>query len=299
MNIGMVGLGRMGANMTLRLLRARHRVVAHDQAVAAIEAVRAQGAQPAASLEDLVHALEPPRVVWAMIPAGRPVDDLIDPLQLLLSPGDLIVDGGNSNYKDSRRRHAALTGAAIGFVDAGVSGGIWGLENGFCMMLGGEPAAIARLKPALDTLAPPEGWLHVGPPGAGHYAKMIHNGIEYGMMQSYAEGFELLKAGDYTYDLTRLAHLWNQGSVVRSWLLELAERAFEKDPGLETIRGWVEDSGEGRWTVLEAIDRGVPAEVLALALMSRFRSRQDDSFRDKVIAALRGEFGGHAVKEKA
>jgi 6-phosphogluconate dehydrogenase len=299
MNIGMVGLGRMGANMTLRLLRARHRVVAHDQAAAAIEAVRAQGAQPAATLEDLVHALEPPRVVWAMIPAGRPVDDLIDPLQLLLSPGDLIVDGGNSNYKDSRRRHAALKGAAIGFVDAGVSGGIWGLEEGFCMMLGGEAGPIAKLAPALDALAPPQGWLHVGPPGAGHYAKMIHNGIEYGMMQSYAEGFELLRAGDYTYDLGKVAHLWNQGSVVRSWLLELAERAFEKDPGLEKIRGWVEDSGEGRWTVMEAIDRGVPAEVLALALMSRFRSRQDDSFRDKVIAALRGEFGGHAVREKA
>jgi len=260
--------------------------------------VRAQGATAAATLEELVQALEPPRVVWAMIPAGRPVDDLIDEIQLLLSPGDVFVDGGNSNYKDSRRRFAGLKGAAIGFVDAGVSGGIWGLENGFCMMLGGEPGPIAKLAPALDSLAPPEGWLHVGPPGAGHYAKMIHNGIEYGMMQSYAEGFELLKAGEYAYDLARVAQLWNRGSVVRSWLLELAGRAFEKDPGLEAIRGWVEDSGEGRWTVMEAIDRGVPAEVLTLALMSRFRSRQDDSFRDKVIAALRAEFGGHAVKDK-
>jgi 6-phosphogluconate dehydrogenase len=298
MNIGMVGLGRMGANMTLRLLRARHKVVAFDQAPAAIAAVSAEGATAAATLEALVQGLEPPRVVWAMIPAGRPVDDLIDPLQLLLAPGDLFVDGGNSNYKDSRRRHAALKGAAIGFVDVGVSGGVWGLENGFCMMLGGEPASIAKLKPALDALAPRDGWLHVGPPGAGHYAKMIHNGIEYGMMQSYAEGFELLKAGDYAYDLARVAHLWNQGSVVRSWLLELAERAFAKDPGLDSIRGWIEDSGEGRWTLMEAIDRGVPAEVLALALLSRFRSRQDDSFRDRVVAALRREFGGHAVQGK-
>jgi 6-phosphogluconate dehydrogenase len=299
MKIGLVGLGRMGANMTLRLLRAGHAVVGLDQARAAVEAVRAQGAKAAFTLEELVKALEPPRAVWAMIPSGQPVDDLIDRLRPLLSPGDLVVDGGNSNYKDSRRRHEALQGARIAFVDAGVSGGIWGLENGYCMMLGGEDGPITRLKPVLDSLAPRDGWLHAGPPGAGHYAKMIHNGIEYGMMQSYAEGFELLRAGDYKYDLGKLAHLWNQGSVVRSWLLELAERAFEKDPGLEKIRGWVQDSGEGRWTVMEAIDRGVPAEVLALALMSRFRSRQDDSFRDKVIAALRAEFGGHAVKEKA
>jgi len=299
MKIGMVGLGRMGANMTLRLLRAGHTVVAFNRTRAAVEAVRAQGATPAFTLEELVEALEPPHTVWAMIPAGEPVDELIDRLQPLLWPGDLLVDGGNSNYKDSRRRHAALQGAGIAFVDAGVSGGIWGLENGYCMMLGGEADSIARLEPILDALAPRDGWLHAGPPGAGHFAKMIHNGIEYGMMQSYAEGFELLRAGDYTYDLGKLAHLWNQGSVVRSWLLELAERAFEKDPGLEKIRGWVEDSGEGRWTVMEAIDRGVPAEVLALALMSRFRSRQGDSFRDKVIAALRAEFGGHAVKDKA
>ena len=299
MKIGLVGLGRMGANMTLRLLRARHAVVGFDQTRAAVEAVGAQGAAPAFALEELVKALEPPRVVWAMIPSGAPVDDLIERLRPLLSRGDLIVDGGNSNYKDSKRRHDALAGAGIGFVDVGVSGGIWGLENGFCMMLGGEAEAVARLKPVLDALAPRDGWLHAGPSGAGHYAKMIHNGIEYGLMQSYAEGFELLQAGDYSYDLGKLAHLWNQGSVVRSWLLELAERAFEKDPGLEKIRGWVQDSGEGRWTVMEAIDRGVPAEVLAMALLSRFRSRQDDSFRDKVIAALRAEFGGHAVKEKA
>ena len=298
MQIGFIGLGRMGANMTLRLLRAKHSVAAFDQAAAAVEASRAQGAVPALTLEALVQALKPPRALWAMIPAGKPVDDLIDRLIPLLAPGDLLVDGGNSNYKDSRRRAERLAAARLQFVDAGVSGGIWGLENGFCMMLGGPAESIERLRPALDSLAPKDGWLHVGPAGAGHYAKMVHNGIEYGLMQSYAEGFEILNAGDYRYDLAKIAHLWNQGSVVRSWLLELAERAFEKDPGLEHIRGWVEDSGEGRWTLLEAIDRSVPAEVLALALLARFRSRQDDSFRDKVVAALRNEFGGHAVKAK-
>jgi 6-phosphogluconate dehydrogenase len=298
MKVGMIGLGRMGANMTLRLLRAGHEVVAYDQAAAAVQAVRAQGAKGVATLAELAAELDALRAVWAMIPAGQPVDDLLDHLQPLLDPGDLFIDGGNSNYKDSRRRHAMLKESGIDFVDAGVSGGIWGLEKGFCMMLGGEPGAVARIEPALDSLAPPGGWLHVGPSGAGHYAKMIHNGIEYGLMQSYAEGFEILDAGEYDYDLAKLSHLWNQGSVVRSWLLELAERAFAKDPGLEHIGGWVEDSGEGRWTVTEAIDRGVPAEVLTLALMSRFRSRQDDSFRDRVIAALRAEFGGHAVKEK-
>jgi 6-phosphogluconate dehydrogenase len=299
MKIGFVGLGRMGFNMTLRLVRAGHSVVGYDPMPPPVDEAKAQGAIPAHTLEELVAKLEPPRVVWAMIPAGPPVDGLLDRLMPLLGPGDLFVDGGNSNYQDSRRRHERLAQAQLGFVDAGVSGGIWGLANGYCMMLGGESAAIARLRPALDALAPPEGWLHAGPPGAGHFAKMIHNGIEYGMMQAYAEGFEILEASDYTYDLAKLAHLWNRGSVVRSWLLELAEDAFEKDPRLEKIRGWVEDSGEGRWTVMEAIDRSVPAPVLALALFSRFRSRQEDSFRDKVIAALRAEFGGHAVKEKA
>jgi len=298
MKIGMIGMGRMGANMTLRLLRAGHEVVAYDRTAAALQNVRAQGAKGVTTLEDLAAELDALRAVWAMIPAGQPVDDLLDHLHSLLDPGDLFIDGGNSNYKDSRRRHAMLKESGIDFVDAGVSGGIWGLEKGFCMMLGGEPGAITRLEPALDSLAPPEGWLHVGPSGAGHYAKMIHNGIEYGLMQSYAEGFEILAAGEYKYDLAKLSHLWNQGSVVRSWLLELAERAFAKDPGLEHIRGWVEDSGEGRWTVTEAIDRGVPAEVLASSLFARFRSRQDNSFRDRVLAALRQEFGGHAVKER-
>jgi 6-phosphogluconate dehydrogenase len=298
MEIGFVGLGRMGFNMTVRLLRAGHRVVATNRSFDRVEAAARQGASPARTVEDLVRALAPPRVVWAMIPAGPPVDELIQHLIPLLSRGDLVVDGGNSNYKDSRRRGECLQAAGLGFADAGTSGGIWGLELGYCIMVGGESDAIGRLKPALDSLAPADGWLHVGPAGAGHFAKMIHNGIEYGMMQAYAEGFEILAAGDYSYDLARLAHLWNQGSVIRSWLLELAERAFAKDPGMERIRGYVEDSGEGRWTVLEAIDRGVPAAVLALSLLTRFRSRQDDSFRDRVIAALRAEFGGHAVKEK-
>jgi len=298
MELGFIGLGRMGLNMTTRLLRGGHRVVATDRSPAPIEEARAQGAEGAPDAVAALEALEPPRTLWAMIPAGPPVDDLITRLGPQLRPGDLLVDGGNSNYQESRRRHDALQARGVHFVDAGTSGGIWGLQVGYCLMLGGEPEAVARLKPALDALAPPEGWLHVGPSGAGHFAKMIHNGIEYGMMQSYAEGFEILQASDYEYDLGPLCRLWNRGSVVRSWLLELAARAFEKDPGLEKIRGYVEDSGEGRWTVREAIDRGVPAPVLTLALLTRFRSRQADSFRDRVIAALRAEFGGHAVKEK-
>jgi 6-phosphogluconate dehydrogenase len=298
MELGFVGLGRMGLNMTIRLLRAGHAVVGHDRTRPPIDEAVRQGARPAYSLEEMAIALRAPRVVWLMIPAGAPVDEMLDRLGGILSRGDLIVDGGNSNWRDGRRRAERARAAGFEFVDCGTSGGIWGLENGYCMMLGGESAAIDRLAPALDTLAPKDGWRHVGPSGAGHFAKMVHNGIEYGLMQSYAEGFELLKAGPFAFDLASIAHLWNQGSVVRSWLLELAERAFEKDPGLEGIRGYVADSGEGRWTVQEAIETGVPAEVLALALFARFRSRQDDSFRDKVVAALRQEFGGHAVKAK-
>ena len=298
MDIGMIGLGRMGYNMTLRLLGGKHRVVVFDRSAATVTEAGSHGATPAASLAALVAALPAPRAVWAMIPAGAPVDETIEALLPVLAPGDLFVDGGNSNYHDSRRRAQRLAAAGIQFVDAGVSGGVWGLQVGYCMMLGGAPAAIDRLRPALDTLAPPEGWLHVGEPGAGHFAKMVHNGIEYGMMQSYAEGFELMHASEFDYDLQRIAHLWNQGSVVRSWLLELAERAFAHDPQMESIRGWVEDSGEGRWTILEAIDRSVPTPVLAMALLSRFRSRQEDSFRDRVIASLRQQFGGHAVKER-
>ena len=298
MDIGFIGLGRMGLNMSIRLRRGGHRVAGFNQDASKLVEARAQGIETAESVAALVKLLPAPRVVWLMIPAGQPVDDTLALLLPLLAQGDVVVDGGNSNYKDSRRRHEQLAAKGLEFVDCGTSGGIWGLELGYCMMLGGSDAAIARLAPALTTLAPKDGWRHVGPAGAGHFSKMIHNGIEYGMMQSYAEGFEILKASDYSYDLAALAHLWNQGSVVRSWLLELAERAFEKDPGLADIRGWVEDSGEGRWTVQEAIDRNVPAEVLTISLLNRFRSRQDDSFRDRVIAALRAEFGGHAVKAR-
>ena len=298
MEIGFVGLGRMGLNMTRRLLQGGHSVVVWDREPGPVQQAASHGARPASSLEELARALVAPRTVWAMIPAGPPVDDWIAKMEPVLGATDLLVDGGNSSYKDSRRRHDALAARNIWLVDAGTSGGIWGLENGFCLMVGGEPAAIQRLAPALETLAPPQGWMHVGPSGAGHFSKMIHNGIEYGLMQSYAEGFEILQSGDYQYDLAKIAALWNRGSVVRSWLLELAERAFEKDPGLEKIRGWVEDSGEGRWTVEEAIAHGVPAPVLALSLFRRFASRQSDAFSNRVLAALRAEFGGHAVKEK-
>jgi 6-phosphogluconate dehydrogenase len=298
MDIGFVGLGRMGFNMTLRLLQGGHRVVAWNRSPEKVREAAQQGAIAAATLDELVARLPAPRAVWIMLPAGGPTDEAVRKLAPMLAAGDLVVDGGNSNFHDDQRRAKELAGAGLHYVDAGTSGGVWGLKNGYCMMLGGPGEAIARLKPGLDTLAPPDGWLHCGPAGSGHFAKMIHNGIEYGMMQAYAEGFEILKASEYEYDLAALSHLWNQGSVVRSWLLELAELAFRKDPKLEKIRGWVEDSGEGRWTVLEAIEKNVPAEVLTLSLMRRFRSRQEDTFTDRVLAALRAEFGGHAVKDR-
>ncbi|HVP37809.1 MAG TPA: decarboxylating 6-phosphogluconate dehydrogenase, partial [Candidatus Saccharimonadales bacterium] len=232
------------------------------------------------------------------VPAGPPVDQVLAELHPLLAPGDTVIDGGNSNYKDSVRRAAEAAGRGLGFLDAGTSGGVWGLQNGYCLMVGGEAAAYARHEPVFRTLAPPDGCLHVGPAGAGHYVKMIHNGIEYGMLQAYGEGFEILRAAPFRLDLGAVAHLWNQGSVVRSWLLELAERAFARDPALESVRGYVEDSGEGRWTVQEAMERDVPAPVLTLALQARLRSRQEESFGAKVIAALRNEFGGHAVRRK-
>lgn len=297
MELGMIGLGRMGANMTERLVRGGHRIISYDRSPEAIQQVVDKGATGGRSLADLVKQLTPPRAIWLMVPSGDPVDQTIEQLLPILTKGDILIDGGNSNYKDSIRRAEKLAAQGMHFVDAGTSGGVWGLQNGYCMMVGGEKAIVERLAPIFTTLAPKDGYLHVGPSGAGHFVKMIHNGIEYGMLQAYGEGFELLKASRYDLDLAKIARLWNQGSVVRSWLLELAENAFQKDPRLEGIHGYVDDSGEGRWTVQEAIDRNVPAPVLMLSLFARFASRQEDSFSAKVIAALRNEFGGHAVKK--
>ena len=296
MDIGMVGLGRMGANMTLRLLRGGHRVVVTDLSSDAVATSQKAGAVGAATLGELVGALAPRRAIWMMVPSGAPVQSTINTLVPLLSPGDIIIDGGNSNYHDSVRRAGELRVRGFEYVDAGTSGGIWGLEEGFCIMAGGSPDAFAHIEPALKTLAPPDGYAHVGPSGAGHFVKMVHNGIEYGMMAAYGEGFELLAGSQFDVDLHQVAGLWRHGSVVRSWLLDLAERAFERDPRLESIRGYVEDSGEGRWTVLEAMDQDVPAPIITLSLMRRFASRQPESFSAKVQAALRNEFGGHAVQ---
>jgi len=298
MELGMIGLGRMGANMTERLVLGGHRVISYDRSPEAIQRVVDKGAVGSRSLADFVQQLSQPRAAWLMVPSGDPVDQTIEQLLPQLAKGDVIIDGGNSYYKDSIRRAEKLKQQGIYFVDAGTSGGIWGLKVGYCMMLGGEKEIVERLDPIFKTLAPKDGYLHVGPSGAGHFVKMIHNGIEYGMLQAYGEGFELLKASGFDLDLGKIAHLWNQGSVVRSWLLELAESAFNKDPELASIKGYVEDSGEGRWTVLEAVERNVPASVLTLSLFARFASRQEDSFSAKVIAALRNEFGGHAVKKE-
>jgi 6-phosphogluconate dehydrogenase len=298
MELGMIGLGRMGANMTERLVLGGHRVITYDRSAEAVQRVVDIGALGAHSLADFVKQLSLPRTIWLMVPAGDPVDQTIELLLPQLSKGDVLIDGGNSNYKDSIRRGEKLKQQGLHFVDAGTSGGIWGLKVGYCMMIGGEKEIVARLEPIFKTLAPPDGFLHVGPSGAGHFVKMIHNGIEYGMLQAYGEGFELLKASQFDLNLGAISHLWNQGSVVRSWLLELCESAFAKDPKLDAIKGYVEDSGEGRWTVAEAIDKSVSAPVLTLSLFARFASRQQDSFAAKVIAALRNEFGGHAVKKE-
>jgi 6-phosphogluconate dehydrogenase len=296
MKLGMIGLGRMGAGMSERLLQGGHQVVVYDRSPDAIQALAAKGATGSGSLEELGQKLKPPRVFWLMIPAGAPVDDTIQHLQGVAAPGDVIIDGGNSNYKDSVRRGEALATQQIEFLDAGVSGGVWGLKVGFCLMVGGKEPVFKQVEPILKTLAPVDGYAYVGPLGAGHYSKMVHNGIEYGIMEAYGEGFEILQKSGYQYDLRQLAALWNHGSVIRSWLLELAESAFAQDPGLTQIEGYVEDSGEGRWTIQEAIDHAVPAPALALSLFARFRSREQDTFRDKVLAALRKEFGGHPVR---
>ena len=296
MQLGMIGLGRMGANMTTRLVRGGHTVVAYDRDPAAVQRSIGDGATGASSLAELVGKLAAPRAVWIMVPAGEPTDSTIGELLGLMQPGDVIIDGGNSRWTDSKQRYLRCKDKGVSFVDAGTSGGVWGLANGYCLMVGGDADAVKRVEPIFLTLAPPDGYAHVGPSGAGHFSKMVHNGIEYGMLAAYGEGFEILEKSEYQYDLHQLASIWRYGSVVRSWLLELLELALREDPELAKVKGWVADSGEGRWTVQAAIDEGVPAPVITLSLMSRFVSRQQESFSAKVIAALRNEFGGHAVK---
>jgi 6-phosphogluconate dehydrogenase len=297
MRIGFIGLGRMGANMVRRLLRDGHEIVVYNRTPEKTREIAGEGAIPSMSIEELVDQLHPPRAVWIMVPAGDATEAQISELLEHLEPGDTIIDGGNTNFHDDQRRHPALGEKGIRYVDAGVSGGIWGLQVGYCLMVGGDNEAVEPLVPVFETLAPKGGYLHVGGPGAGHYVKMVHNGIEYGLMQAYAEGFEIMHASDYELDLGAISELWMQGSVVRSWLLELAGRAFRSNgQDLDQLKGWVADSGEGRWTVQEAIDRDIPAPIITLSLQTRFRSRQDDSYGAKVLAALRNEFGGHAVK---
>ncbi|GAB6038584.1 decarboxylating 6-phosphogluconate dehydrogenase [Fundidesulfovibrio butyratiphilus] len=297
MQIGMIGLGRMGMNMAKRLLGAGHTVAAYNRTPARTEEIARSGALAAGSLEDLVSQLAPARVVWLMLPAGPVVDEHVDALAALLAPGDMVVDGGNSRFQDAAPRAERLEAVGVHFVDAGVSGGVWGLSEGYCTMVGGSEECFSRLVPILESLAPPGGYMHCGPVGSGHFVKMIHNGVEYGMMQAYAEGFALLQASPYgeRLDFAALSALWNRGSVVRSWLLELCEAMFRRDPGLAGIKPIVEDSGEGRWTVEQALSLAVPAPVLTLSVMERFRSRQENSFADRVLAGLRHEFGGHGV----
>jgi len=298
MKLGFIGFGRMGGNMVTRLIQRGHTISVYARRPEVRAEVKAHGATPAASIAELVGQLQAPRIVWMMVPSGDPVEQTIAELTPVLARGDIIVDGGNSNYRDSIRRAAAAKARGIQYIDAGTSGGIWGLKVGYCLMVGGDPEPVKTLEPVFRDLAPENGYLHAGPSGAGHYVKMIHNGIEYGMLQSYAEGFAILHQAPFRLDLRAISTLWNHGSVVRSWLLELAELAFADDPNMETIRGYVEDSGEGRWTVQEAIDRNVPAPVITLSLLQRLRSREDEDFGDKVIAALRKQFGGHATKSR-
>jgi 6-phosphogluconate dehydrogenase len=297
MQLGFVGLGKMGLNMVTRLTRGGHHVVAYDRSAAAVTHAVTAGATGVASLDDLVRALEPPRAIWVMVPSGAPTESTVEALGALLASGDVIVDGGNTNFHDDVRRAETLGGQGIHYVDAGTSGGIWGLAEGYCLMVGGEADVCTRLEPIFLTLAPQDGYLRVGDHGAGHYVKMVHNGIEYGMMQAYAEGFELMHASEYHVDLAGVAALWMHGSVVRSWLLELTGRALSGDRELSALEGYVEDSGEGRWTLHEGIERAVPLPVLTAALFTRFRSRENNPFSERMLAALRNQFGGHAVKQ--
>jgi 6-phosphogluconate dehydrogenase len=300
MKIGMVGLGKMGGNMSARLLKGGHAVVVYDRNEETVAEAAAAGAAPATSLKDLVDQLEAPRAVWIMVPAGEITEKVIGDLESLMKKQDTILDGGNSNYKDSEKRASRLAENGINFIDVGTSGGVWGLTEGYSMMIGGEAEAVDRLKPIFETLAPSQdkGWGHVGPNGSGHFVKMIHNGIEYGMMQAYAEGFEVMRAKEaFDLDLQQVAEVWRYGSVVRSWLLDLIAEALKDGPDLGGIKGWVADSGEGRWTVAEAIDLDVPAPVMTLSLLMRFVSRQDESYAAKMLAAMRNQFGGHAVRK--
>ena len=297
MKLAMIGLGRMGMNMARRLLGGNHQVVAYNRSPEKTQKLVSEGAIGAFSLEEVIQKLESPRIVWLMLPAGPVVDDTIEKFSSMLSAEDILIDGGNSFYKDDIRRAKMLSKKKIHYLDAGVSGGIWGLKIGYCTMIGGNKEIYRKVEPILKTLAPPNGYLYCGKTGSGHFVKMVHNGIEYGMMQAYGEGFEILSASEYAeeFNYADISHLWNQGSVIRSWLLELAEQAFRNEDDLSDVRGYVQDSGEGRWTVIQAVETGVPAEVITLSLMRRFRSRQQDPFAERVLAALRREFGGHAT----
>ncbi len=302
MELGMVGLGRMGANMVERLVRGGHRLVGYDRDAAAVARVVSAGAEGADSLAKLAGKLARPRAIWIMVPSGAPVDETIATLLPHLAKDDILIDGGNSNYRDTQRRAAALQGQGFPFVDVGTSGGIWGLKEGYAMMVGGEKATVERLRPLLETLAPAKdkGWGRVGPSGSGHFVKMVHNGIEYGMMQAYAEGFAILKKkNEFGLDMHQVAEIWRTGSVVRSWLLDLLSIALKENPEMAGIAPYVSDSGEGRWTVAEAVDLDVPAPVITLSLLQRLASRDTDSYSDKLLAAMRNQFGGHAIKSAA